>query len=83
MLFLIIISHIGKLEKKQCFFYFEIVFRNAKGHVQPFVLVQPNKLPSNRLVSITCRALAPGIEHSTRGMRGMVSFQLYRQQNNG
>ncbi|CAF2138223.1 unnamed protein product [Rotaria magnacalcarata] len=53
-------------------------FRNAKDHVQPFVLVQFNKLPLNRLVSITCRAWAPGIEHNARRMRGMVNFQLYR-----
>ncbi|CAF2434635.1 unnamed protein product [Rotaria sp. Silwood2] len=53
-------------------------FRNAKDHVQPFVLVQFNMLPLNRLVSVTCHAWAPGIEHNTRRMRGMVSFQLYR-----
>ncbi|CAF4642993.1 unnamed protein product, partial [Rotaria magnacalcarata] len=40
--------------------------------------VQFNKLPLNRLVSITCRAWAPGIEHNARRMRGMVNFQLYR-----
>ncbi|UJR27008.1 hypothetical protein I4U23_008313 [Adineta vaga] len=53
-------------------------YRNAKDHVQPFILVQFHKLPLNRLVSVTCRAWAPGIEHNVRGMRGMVSFQLYR-----
>ncbi|CAF1046934.1 unnamed protein product [Rotaria sp. Silwood1] len=53
-------------------------YRNAKDHVQPFVLVQFNMLPLNRLVSVTCRAWAPGIEHNARRMRGMVSFQVYR-----
>lgn len=53
-------------------------FRNAKDHVQPFVLVQFNKLPLNRLISITCRAWAPGIEYNAKRMRGMVSFKLYR-----
>jgi hypothetical protein len=53
-------------------------YRNAPDHVQPFVLVQFKNLPLNRLVSITCKAWAPNIEHETRGMRGMVSFQLYR-----
>ncbi|CAF0727498.1 unnamed protein product [Rotaria sordida] len=53
-------------------------YQNAKDHVQPFVLVQFNMLPLNRLVSVTCLAWAPGIEHNTRRMRGMVNFQLYR-----
>lgn len=53
-------------------------YRNAPDHVQPFVLVQFKKLPENRLISVTCHAWAPGIEHDTRGMRGMVTFQLYR-----
>ncbi|CAF1581851.1 unnamed protein product, partial [Adineta steineri] len=49
-------------------------FRNAKDHVQPFVLVQFNKLPLDRLVSITCRAWAPGIEHNVRGMRVGIHY---------
>jgi len=53
-------------------------FRNARDHVQPFVLVQFKNLPLNRLISITCKAWAPNIEHETRGMRGMVAFQLFR-----
>ncbi|CAF2851757.1 unnamed protein product [Rotaria sp. Silwood2] len=55
-------------------------YRNARDHVQPFVLVQFKNLPLHRLISITCRAWSPGIEHETRGMRGMVAFQLYRSQ---
>ena len=51
---------------------------NAKDHVQPFVLVQFHDLPLNRLIGVTCRAWAPGIEHNVRGVRGMVNFQLYR-----
>ncbi len=57
-------------------------YRNARDHVQPFVLVQFNKLPIDRLVAVTCRAWAPGIEHSVSGMRGMVGFQLYRTHKN-
>ncbi|CAF0791721.1 unnamed protein product [Adineta ricciae] len=53
-------------------------YRNAKDHVQPFVLVQFHDLPLNRLIGVTCRAWAPGIEHNVRGVRGMVNFQLYR-----
>jgi hypothetical protein len=53
-------------------------YRNAKDHVQPFVLVQFKNLPLDRLISVTCRAWAPGIEHDVRAMRGMVNFQLYR-----
>ncbi len=64
----------------QKIYYFD--YRNARDHVQPFVLVQFNQLPLYRLVSVTCRAWAPGIEHSTKGMRGMVSFQLYRTHTN-
>jgi hypothetical protein len=82
VLFQIISFHIGK---NSFFFLFRsnIFFcRNARDHVQPFVLVQFNKLPLHRLVAITCRAWAPGIEHSTKGMRGMVSFQLYRTHTN-
>lgn len=33
----------------------------------------------NRVISITCRLWAPGIEHDTRRMRGMVNFQLFRE----
>ncbi len=58
------------------------LFRNARGHVQPFVLVQFNKLPLFQLVTITCTAWAPGIETNAKGMRGMVSFQLYRTHEN-
>lgn len=56
--------------------------RNARDHVQPFVLVQFKNLPFDRLISITCKAYAPNIEHDTRGMRGMVTFQLYRSHEN-
>jgi hypothetical protein len=55
---------------------------NARDHVQPFVLVQFKNLPKNRLISVTCRAYAPNIEHDTRGMRGMVTFQLFRSHPN-
>ncbi|CAF4600034.1 unnamed protein product [Rotaria sp. Silwood1] len=58
-------------------------YRNAPDHVQPFVLVQFKNLPLNRLLSVTCRAWAPGIQHDSRGMRGMVSFQLFRSQGSG
>ncbi len=83
VLFQIISFPIGKTLN----FYFNknldiFFFRNARDHVQPFVLVQFNKLPLYHLVTITCRAWAPGIEHSTKGMRGMVSFQLYRTHQN-
>lgn len=52
--------------------------RNARDHVQPFILIQFDKIPLYRLVTVTCRAVAPGIENSIKGMRGMVNFQLYR-----
>ena len=63
--------------------YASFLTRNARDHVQPFVLVQFNKLPLHRLVTVTCYALAPGIENTLRGMRGMVSFQMYRALKNG
>jgi hypothetical protein len=63
---------------KKNFISIFIYYRNAPAHVQPFVLVQFKNLPLNRLISVTCRAWAPGIEHDTKGMRGMVVFQLYR-----
>ncbi|CAF1248191.1 unnamed protein product [Adineta steineri] len=53
-------------------------YRNARDHVQPFVLVQFKNLPIDRLISVTCKVWAPNIEHDTRAMRGMTSFQLYR-----
>lgn len=53
-------------------------YRNARDHVQPFVLVQFKDLPYDRLVSVTCRLWYPGVEHETRTMRSMVTFQLYR-----
>lgn len=56
--------------------------RNARDHVQPFVLAQFKNLPFDRLISVTCKAYAPNIEHDTRSMRGMVTFQLYRSHEN-
>ncbi|CAF1115447.1 unnamed protein product [Rotaria sordida] len=53
-------------------------YRNAPDHVQPFVLVQFKNLPLNRLISVTCRAWEPGMEHDSKAMRGMVAFQLFR-----
>lgn len=78
---------IGKKKKKKkpsskfqifLFFFYSIRFRNGRDHVQPFVLVQFKNLPYERLVSVTCRLWYPGVEHETRTMRSMVTFQLYR-----
>jgi hypothetical protein len=52
--------------------------RNARDHVQPFVLVQFKSLPLNRLISVICRFWAPGVQHDTKAMRGMVNFQIQR-----
>lgn len=52
--------------------------RNARDHVQPFVLVQFKSLPLDRLVSVTCRLWAPGVKQDAKAMRGMVNFQLFR-----
>ena len=67
-----------KIKNSVCFF----VNSNAPSHVQPFVLVQFKNIPLDRLISVTCKVWAPGIEHDTRAMRGMVTFQLYRTHTN-
>lgn len=61
---------------------FNPICRNARDHVQPFILVQFKNLPFDRLISVTCKAYAPNIEQDTRAMRGMVTFQLYRSHEN-
>ena len=61
---------------------FNSICRNARDHVQPFILVQFKNLPFDRLISVTCKAYAPNIELDTRAMRGMVTFQLYRSHEN-
>jgi len=53
-------------------------YRNDKGHIQPFVLVQFSSLPLNRLITVKCLAWANNIEHDPKSMRGMVVFQLFR-----
>ena len=79
----IIIFLIGKNSNsvgKKCSTFVCSSSRNARDHVQPFVLVQFKDLPYERLISVTCRLWYPGVEHETRTMRSMVTFQLYRTQ---
>ncbi|CAF1134770.1 unnamed protein product, partial [Didymodactylos carnosus] len=58
--------------------YYYFPYRSVKHHVQPFVLVQFNSIPKNRLINVQCRAWARNIEHETKTMQGMTAHTTER-----